>query len=104
MPSDHTEDQLVQKTTAEYLEQQLGWESVYAYNTETCGLEGTLGRASDRVGSGGRKRSGRVPSGRSLAITGLVITPGSLRRTGNSASMKIHRSWRPRRHEREDTS
>lgn len=25
---------LVQQTTAEYLEQQLGWESVYAYNNE----------------------------------------------------------------------
>lgn len=43
-----TEDTLVQQTTSEYFEQQLGWESVYAYNTETFGLEGTLGRASDR--------------------------------------------------------
>ena len=30
--SEYTEDTLVQQTTAEYLEQQLGWESVYAYN------------------------------------------------------------------------
>jgi len=44
----YTEDTLVQQTTAEYLEQQLGWESVYAYNTETFGPDGTLGRASDR--------------------------------------------------------
>jgi len=43
----YTEDTLVQRTTAEYLEQQLGWESVYAYNTETFGFEGTLGRGSD---------------------------------------------------------
>jgi type I restriction enzyme, R subunit len=43
-----TEDTLVQQTTAEYLERQLGWESVYAYNQETFGAEGTLGRASDR--------------------------------------------------------
>jgi type I restriction enzyme R subunit len=28
------EDTLVQQTTAEYLEQQLGWESVYTYNNE----------------------------------------------------------------------
>lgn len=42
-----TEDILVQQTTAEYLES-LGWESVYAYNTETFGPEGTLGRESDR--------------------------------------------------------
>ena len=30
----YTEDTLVQQTTAEYLKQQLGWESVYAYNNE----------------------------------------------------------------------
>lgn len=44
----YSEDTLVQQTTAEYLEQQLGWESVYAYNTETFGPTGTLGRTSDR--------------------------------------------------------
>ncbi|RJR40586.1 MAG: type I restriction endonuclease subunit R [Deltaproteobacteria bacterium] len=44
----YSEDTLVQQTTAEYLERQLGWESVYAYNTETYGPAGTLGRASDR--------------------------------------------------------
>ncbi len=44
----YTEDTLVQQTTAEYLEQQLGWESVYAWNEETFGPGGTLGRASDR--------------------------------------------------------
>lgn len=42
------EDTLVQQTTAEYLESELGWESVFAYNTETFGSEGTLGRASDK--------------------------------------------------------
>ena len=42
------EDTLVQQTTAEYLEKELGWESVYAYNQETFGPNGTLGRASDR--------------------------------------------------------
>ena len=44
----YTEDTLVQQTTAEYLEQALGWESIYAYNTETYGPDGTLGRSSDR--------------------------------------------------------
>jgi type I restriction enzyme R subunit len=43
-----SEDTLVQQTTAEYLENELGWESVYAYNQETFGTGGTLGRASDR--------------------------------------------------------
>ncbi|MCP3995323.1 MAG: type I restriction endonuclease subunit R, partial [bacterium] len=45
--SDYTEDNLVQRTTAEYLEQQLGWESVYAYH-EDFGPDSLLGRASDR--------------------------------------------------------
>jgi type I restriction enzyme R subunit len=44
----YTEDSLVQQTTTEYLERKLGWESVYAYNQETFGPEGTLGRTSDR--------------------------------------------------------
>ena len=45
--SPYTEDNLVQQTTAEHLERRLGWNSVYAYNTETFGPEGTLGRAND---------------------------------------------------------
>jgi len=44
----YTEATLVQKTTAEYLEQQLGWRSVYAYNAENFGPDGLLGRNSDR--------------------------------------------------------
>ncbi len=47
-PGNYTEDTLVQQTTAEYLAQQLGWESVYAYNNEDFGLDSLLGRASDR--------------------------------------------------------
>ena len=42
------EDTLVQQTTADYLHDVLGWDSVYAYNEETFGPGGTLGRASDR--------------------------------------------------------
>ena len=41
------EDTLVQKTTIEYLKNQLGWNSVYAHNQETFGPEGLLGRKSD---------------------------------------------------------
>jgi type I restriction enzyme R subunit len=44
----YTEDTLVQQTTAEYLEQELGWESVYAYNNEDFGPDSLLGRQSDR--------------------------------------------------------
>ncbi|MEA2003422.1 MAG: hypothetical protein U9O53_00490 [archaeon] len=47
-PSGYTEDTLVQQTTADYLEQQLGWESVYAYNNEDFGPGSLRGRASDR--------------------------------------------------------
>ncbi len=43
-----TEDTLVQQTTAEYLETELGWKTVYAYNQENFGLESLLGRSSDR--------------------------------------------------------
>ena len=32
-----SEDQLVQQTMADYLEQELGWRSVYAYNQEDYG-------------------------------------------------------------------
>ena len=42
------EDTLVQQTTADYLRDQLGWESLYAYNQETFGSEGLLGRNSDK--------------------------------------------------------
>ena len=44
----YTEDTLVQQTTAEYLERQLGWTSVYAYNNEDFGPDSLLGRSSDR--------------------------------------------------------
>ena len=47
-PSPYTEDTLVQQTTAEYLEERLGWESVYAHNREDYGPDSLLGRASDR--------------------------------------------------------
>ena len=43
-----TEDSLVQQTSAEYMRNQLGWDTVYAYNEETFGPEGTLGRKDDR--------------------------------------------------------
>ena len=47
-PRGYSEDTLVQQTTADYLEQQLGWESVYTYNKEDFGPDSLLGRASDR--------------------------------------------------------
>lgn len=44
----HSEDRLVQATFAEHLERVLGWDSVYAFNQETFGPTGTLGRTSER--------------------------------------------------------
>ena len=44
----NTEDRLVQETFANYLRDSLGWESVYAFNDETFGPTGTLGRADTR--------------------------------------------------------
>src|SRR5262245_15228466 len=44
----NSEDRLVQQTFAEYLHDVLGWDSVYAWNHETFGPHGTLGRDSER--------------------------------------------------------
>ena len=38
----------MQATFAEHLEQELGWDSVYAWNEETFGPDGTLGRADTK--------------------------------------------------------
>jgi type I restriction enzyme R subunit len=44
----NSEDRLVQKTFADHLHDALGWESIYAFNDETFGPAGTLGRDSER--------------------------------------------------------
>ena len=48
MSKDYSEDQLIQKSTAEFLEKELGWKSIYAYDQETLGANGTLGRTDYR--------------------------------------------------------
>ncbi|MFS0514832.1 type I restriction endonuclease subunit R [Nostoc sp. UIC 10607] len=48
MSTEYSEDRLVQKTTADFFEQELQWHSVYAYDTEIFGPTGTLGRKDDR--------------------------------------------------------
>jgi len=64
-PPPYNEDTLVQQTTADYLEEQLGWESVYAYNSEIFvpnphpqplfpGEEGSGGNESSPSGRGYR--------------------------------------------------
>lgn len=44
----YTEDTLVQQTAADYLEQQIGWKSVYAYNSEDFGPDSLLGESAAR--------------------------------------------------------
>ena len=44
----NSEDRLVQATFAEHLQKALGWDSIYAWNQETFGPTGTLGRSSER--------------------------------------------------------
>lgn len=44
----NSEDRLVQTTFAEHLQHVLGWDSIYAWNQESFGADGTLGRASTR--------------------------------------------------------
>ncbi len=44
----NSEDRLVQATFADHLANILGWDSVYAFNAETFGPDGTLGRESPK--------------------------------------------------------
>ena len=44
----NSEDRLVQKTFADHLHHVLGWDSAYAWNDETFGPAGNLGRDSER--------------------------------------------------------
>ncbi|TCT22109.1 type I restriction enzyme R subunit [Thiobaca trueperi] len=44
----NSEDRLVQQTFANHLHEVLGWDSAYAWNQETFGPDGTLGRSDTR--------------------------------------------------------
>ena len=44
----NSEDRLVQATFAQHLERELGWDSIYAWNRETFGSDGTLGRTEKK--------------------------------------------------------
>ena len=46
MAKDYSEDQLIQRSAAELMEKELGWTSVYAFDKEVLGVNGTLGRTS----------------------------------------------------------
>jgi hypothetical protein len=44
---DYSEDLLIQAPTAEFLERELGWQSVLAYDDEDFGPDSLLGRQND---------------------------------------------------------
>ena len=44
----NSEDRLVQQTFADYLRDKLRWDSLYAWDQETFGPAGLLGRTSER--------------------------------------------------------
>lgn len=44
----NSEDRLVQQFFSDHLRDALGWDSIYAYNAETFGPNGALGRANER--------------------------------------------------------
>ena len=46
MANDYSEDNLIQKSTARLLEEELGWKSIMAWDGEKLGKDGTLGRQS----------------------------------------------------------
>ena len=47
MSNDYCENELIQKTAAEFFHQQLGWETYYAFNNEVIGeTNSTFGRKS----------------------------------------------------------
>ena len=88
------EDALVRQTTAEYLEQAFGWESVYACNNEDFGLDGLSGRKSYREAVLTRTPRTKIEElnpglpitayEESLAVFDLLkrpdLTPGGIRR------------------------
>ena len=48
MSYDYSENSLVQDSAGNLLQNELGWEVAYAYNTEKLGVDGTFGRKSYR--------------------------------------------------------
>lgn len=44
MSYDYSENILVQESSGNLLHDELGWKVIYAYNAETLGKNGTLGR------------------------------------------------------------
>ena len=87
----NSEDRLVQKTFADHLHDHLGWQSVYAYNAETFGPEGSLGRNNEREAV--LLRDLRVALGRlnpDLPASALEQAVEKLTRTDFARSLLLH--------------
>lgn len=65
MAKDYSEDQLIQKSTAELLGNEHGSKSVYAFDNEVLGEQGTLGR----------KTQGEVVQTRHLRMSSKRLNP-----------------------------
>ena len=48
MSYDYSENRMIQDSAGHLLEQELGWDIAFAYNTEQLGKDGTFGRTSYR--------------------------------------------------------
>jgi type I restriction enzyme, R subunit len=48
MSAEYSEDRRAQQTTSDFLRDELGWETAFAYNDEILGPDGTFGRSSYR--------------------------------------------------------
>ena len=46
MAKEYSEDNLIQKNTARFIEEELGWKSIMVWDAEMLGADGTLGRQS----------------------------------------------------------
>lgn len=87
----NSEDRLVQATFADHLESALGWDSVYAWNDETFGPEGTLGRADTRdVVLTPDLRAALMRLNRELPIEALEEAVGKLTRHDFTRSVLQH--------------
>src|SRR5437870_1614456 len=87
----NTEDRLVQATFAEHLKTVLRWETVYAWNDETFGPDGTLGRGDTREAVLTRDlRSAIARLNPELPSTAVHEAMATLTRTDSTRSLLQH--------------
>lgn len=71
----YDEDHLVQETTAEYLSDKLGWQNLYAYNTEVLNDAGPLGERADGKINLGRANESEIVLRRHLHQALVALNP-----------------------------